>query len=989
MMTADGDGVSRGGSGAAESAYQALDEIAKAHARRILLGLIFLDDALRPQWHSMPEPPVGDAEPTRETALRKLQAADVITVHRGDDNQPRYVSVGSEALLENWPRLCEWVAGNRADLLARQKVAAAGAAWHERGRRDADLWSGSRIAIAERLTDGTGGDVELLDHLSKEFIAASRDRGRRVGGRALRRRRVLTAGGCALLLVACGTWLANDSPDGGAAQNAVRSQQLVTDAEALSGNPSLAEQLALAAYRYSPSQSATDLLYEMLSLPSDSTMAKTGSGILHLSAALDAPVVAASSKDRSFRIWNLADQKGAVLEATVRGVPAAALALSPDGTDLVAACRPDDLCLWDLSDVRHPKVEAFMNPKSAGPSLALTSIAFSPDGTLVAAAAEEGKTFVWSVRDPVHPRLVATLPNPMTAGEDLAAVAFSARDDLLAETIQDGRTRMWNLKDPTHPVLVATIGTGFQGLAFSPDGGMLAAAGDTRVSLWSLANPARPRPIDIQNACTTGSSGSTLDLHTVAFSPGGDQIAYSGEDTTDSQATVCIFNLSSANLDSGSPTAVSVPTDFTTFSLTYTSTGELLTAGPDGLIRQWRPPLQQIDGLVPAAHGTTFDISPDGRLLAGALAGPSFEPVGVGIWDVSTPAGPVLDATIPVDAQDVIFLTSRLLLTATGTGQVQLWDLSNPQSPREGASLGTAVIPANNGWSYSGEVNDNSAGNLVAVLGADDALHLWHVASAYDVRQLSSIPAGAAQQGPAGILPDGRTALFGTSTGIQWWGIKDPAHPVREGFTILPHVNVGMLGAAGSMMALGTPPGSGSSAVLDLADLGDGIPKSLVTITASASDAFGIADDGSLLAVTGDDGKSLTLWSTRNPGHPRRLATISVPQAQEIDFSSPATSMAVLSKGTVQVWSLRDPGAPALEETVAPPGVSQYLFEAEFAGSGPLFVDDFSTVYVVDVSPADLAERLCSSLGSAVTPVQWQRYAPGIPYLNPCSSSAG
>lgn len=991
------DMTDEGGAGAAESIYQALEDADRVQMRRILLRMIRLDDALRPQWRSVPRSELGNAEPARGIAVTALVRAGIVTVRR--EGREEYISIGSEALLATWPRLRDWVAESRADLLARQQVADAGASWHARGRRDADLWSGSRLAIASCFADG-GGDVELPDQLSLEFLAASMEHGRRAGSWVLRRRRALIAGACALLLVvAGGIWLSNGSSGDVGAQNAARSQQLVSAAEALSGSPVLAEQLALAAYRYSPSPSATDLLYKLFSQPSDSLMANAGGNILRISAASDAPLAAASSNDGninngSFRIWKLSGREAPALEATVRDVPSGALALSPEGTVLAAACHPSGLCLWNVADARHPKVGGLlMGPNSPEGHTPVTSIAFSPDGTLVAAAGENGKSYMWSVQDAAEPRLVTVLPNPMTSNDPLAGVAFSTRGDLLAETIQGGKTRLWNVKDPSRPVLEATIRTGFQAVAFSPDGNMLAAAGDTRAGLWNLGDPAHPQAIDIEDACATGSSGSVLDLHTIAFSPGGDQIAYSGQDVTDSQATLCILTLSPANLSLGSPTAVSLPTNFSTVSLAYTSTGELLTGGDGGLIRQWSAPLQQIDGLVPSGHGATFDISPDGHLLAGVLTGPLYRPVGVGVWDLSTPAGPVVEATIPVDAENVGFLTPHLLMTVTGTGRIRLWDLTDPLSPREGASLGSSVIPTTRDWSYSEEVTTNAAGTLVAVRGSDDTLHLWRVTSAYDVQQLSSIPVAGAGGGAVGILPDGRTALLVTSKGIQWWGIADPAHPVHGSFTPLPGANSGGGGGGGNIMLVGGPPGNGSDITFDLVAVDNGEVRSSVTLTKSAYYAFGVSNDGSLLATTGNYGRSLTLWSTRNPGHPQRLAVRSVPQTQNVVFNASGTTMAVVGEDSVQVWSLRDPGSPVLEGTFTPPSAgpqgTQNLLEEEFAASGRLFVEEFTTVYAVGGNSGDLAERLCASLGSAITPAQWKQHAPGVPYLNPCPPSGG
>lgn len=50
------------------------------------------------------------------------------------------------------------------------------------------------------------------------------------------------------------------------------------------------------------------------------------------------------------------------------------------------------------------------------------------------------------------------------------------------------------------PSPVATITTGYQAVAFSPDGTLLAAAGDANTGLWKLGNPAHPASIDINDA---------------------------------------------------------------------------------------------------------------------------------------------------------------------------------------------------------------------------------------------------------------------------------------------------------------------------------------------------------------------------------------------------------------------------------------------------------------------------------------------------------
>jgi WD40 repeat protein len=992
----------------AESVYQELNASMQDEARKIILRLIRLDDALQPHWRTSSKRELDELEPGHETALRTLQEAGLVAVSQEDDPRNEIVATGSGELLETWPRLRGWITENRSGLLIRQQTAAAAAAWQAAGRRERDLWDQPRMTVAAAISD-IHGDVGPLDRLSREFLNASEDRTRRKPrDLPLRHPRALTAAACALLIVIAGViWGAAGSSSGNSAvRNTTRSQQLITDAEEESAsNPVIAEQLALAAYRYSPSQAATALLYKIFSQPSDNPVADTGSGILRISAASGAPLVAVSSgngKTGSFRLWAFSSRASPVLDATVSHVPSAALALSPDGASLAAACNPG-LCLWSVTSPRHPVAEAVLRKKRSGSAASggITSMAFSSDGDLLAAASEAGKTYVWSVRDPRRPSLITTLPNPMTTDDPLAGVAFSGQDKLLAETIQGGQTRLWSLRDASRPALVATIGTGYQSVQFSPDGTMLAAAGGTRVALWHLTDPAHPRLVSIQNGCTTGSTGSALDLHAIAFSPDGDQIAYSGQDTTDSDATMCVLNLSASNLASGKPTAASIPTNFASLALAYTAGGILLSGGQDGVLRQWQAPLQQIDGLVPATHGASFDVSQDGRLLAGILEGPlagdTYQPAGVGLWDVSTPSGPVIDSTIPVLAESVTFLTPDTLLIATQSGQIQLWDVGDPGAPRKGASLGDAVIPDNSGWSFSGEVTSTSTGTLVSVLGADGSLHLWRVSSAFRVRQLSVMPTDGAEKGPAGILPDGRTAMLVTGAGIQWISLADPSRPVLGSFTHLPNANVGegSSATARGLFLAGSPAGNGNSATYDLVGLDDGTVTSSVILTRSASDAMAISADGTITVVGGDGNRNLTIWATADPGHPRRLAAISIPRSDFIALNSSHTLLAVdgsaMSSASVQIWSLRDPGTPVLTGTFAPPPEDGdvVLNEQEFSPSGLLFLQNLSTVYLISTSSTDLTGQLCSSLRTPITSAQWQQYAPGVPYLNPCPASRG
>jgi WD40 repeat protein len=858
-------------------------------------------------------------------------------------------------------------------------------------------WSG-QLENKDADARGTDNAVEAAaDAADVNTLAAKRALPRRYR----RNRIVLVALAVLALIAAVVTGISTSqrhSPTLGAEQ---RSTRLIADARELGSDPGLAVQLAVAAYRSSPSRAAADLLYSMLDQPTDSVVATTHSQTLRVATQAKGSLAAATSADGNLRIWKLADGTAPVLETTIHAIPTA-VALAPTRPLLAGPCRTPALCLWNLSDPRHPVIASQLPSAARGTPGAgkagITSMAVSPDGTLLAAAKENGYTVLWSIADPAHPRFLASLANPVhVTSDDLAGVAFDPRGGLLATTLQNGGTKLWDVSDPARPASVATINTGYQAVAFSPDGSMLAAGGDTKIGLWRLADRARPAPISVQSACTANPKAALMDIQTVAFSPDGSRLSYSGSDasTTDNRnAELCLLDTSPRSLDSGSPVAVGIPTGFGIISLAYTPRGVLVTGGPDGVIRQWRPSQQRVGGLAPT-DSMSWTVSPSGRLLAAPIEEKGLQALyqgtsSFGVWDISVPAGPTLDAVVRIPAAMIQFIGPAVVLTVDQKGAVRLWDLRDPHHPVAAASLGRALVSAAKGYTFSGEVTSDTAGDLVAVLGGDARLHLWRVTRGPHAKEVGSVPATDASQGPAGILGDGRSALIVTSAGIQWWNISDPAHPVRGAFSPLSGANKGMGQSADTLMAAANAPGSTrAKGTLDLFDVADGRLRSSVTLSRSAASQLALAADARLLATTADADDILVLWGISEPGHPRRLAALTVPNIQGIAFDPSKHLMADWNASTVQLWDIGKPAAPLLRASFTPPSqqgsATGKISTAQFTASGKtLLVAAGDSVFPFDANPAALANRLCSSAGSPITPAQWRRYAPGVPYQNPC-----
>ena len=963
--------------------YVRSSEYNEAAARGLLTNLVRL--------------PIGSAAATRRTALRgdltedewrlaQLLAATRLLVTGRNAEDAETVELAHEALISAWSELNGLVKTNEAFLKWRESLRHDMARW-EAGKRAPELLPGP-AAIA-----GAQGREAELSEGERAYLRQGRARRR---SRA-RRRGTAFALVIVLILAAATAGVISKRLNDDTARSAAagRANSLAADAAALaSTDPGLAAQLAIAAYRTSPTSSAVSQLYSTLDTPIDSVVDSTGNEILRTATQADGPLAAAIDLNGSLRIWNASASGALALDATVH-VQNSGIALAPHRALLAAGCSTANaLCLWSLADPKHPTVLSQLPLRGTSP---VPSMAFNADGTLLAGASENGTTYLWSIAQVTHPQALGSLANPGPGTlDDLAAVAFSPRAELLATTIQDGETELWNLADPSHPAAEATLKTGYQAVAFSPDGSMLAAAGDLQMGLWTLQNPAKPASIDLSGGCTPESDG-TLDFSTAAFSPDGSRIAFSGTDTTDPHGELCSMTLDSDNLHpgvAGSSVVSGTLIGFGTISMAYTEAGGLLTGGNDGTLRQWRWPLQESSTANLGGTGSGWALTQSGDLMA-AQIGDNQNVDPLGIWDLKASGGPKLEATVtlPASLESVQFLSEDALLTVDHNGTVVLWNLDNPRNPVQVASLGTTNFLTSGGSLIEGtEVTADNAGTLVAVSGGDNRLHLWRISSTLHATEVGSIAVQDTTSDFAGILNDGRTVFVTTPTGIQWWNTTDPAHPALTAESKLKGANKGSFISIYNVFAATTDESGLSSvtASVDLFGVSQGKVTSRTVPTDTVGQTLNVSDDGHLLAATGAANDTINLWDITDPAHPREISAVATGQTDIVDISISPNDRQMIdwssAKSTLQVWNISNPDAPVLAYTIADPsGSNTYVGNAGFVGSGSLLAVGFNaSTYYYDTDPDTLAGQLCGYVSASMTPTQWQRYAPQIAYQNPC-----
>ena len=258
----------------------------------------------------------------------------------------------------------------------------------------------------------------------------------------------------------------------------------------------------------------------------------------------------------------------------------------------------------------------------------------------------------------VDPAKVLALPSTVQVlrhGADVGGVAFSPDGRLLATACDDRSARVWEVIGGQERARV-THDSYVWGVAFSPDGRLLATAGSDRTAgVWEVTSGQELVQVIHYNGSVTG----------VAFSPDGRLLATASED-----GTARVWEVTSGQ------ELVQVTHEDWVWGVAFSPDGRLLaTASADKTARVWEVTSGQERTRVTHdsyVYGVAF--SPDGRLLATASADNTAR-----VWEVTSGQE---RARVTHDAQvmGVAFSPDgRLLATASEDGTARVWEVTSGQ----------------------------------------------------------------------------------------------------------------------------------------------------------------------------------------------------------------------------------------------------------------------------------------------------------------------
>jgi WD40 repeat protein/serine/threonine protein kinase len=397
---------------------------------------------------------------------------------------------------------------------------------------------------------------------------------------------------------------------------------------------------------------------------------------------------------------------------------------SPDGSMVATSAGPEVL-VWDAKTAERTY--------SLTASSRFATVAFSPDSSGLATGMWDGTTIVWQLGIDGAQQVLTV------AGHDAVVtdVAFSPDGKRLATASVDGAVNVWDVTPGGSHEWLAVPGA--QGLAYSPDGSVLATTS-------TAEETPRPQTIGAANIhlwdAVAGRPLGTLRGHrdeiiALDFALEGNRVASASLDGTariwntredvppvilDDRAPGQTRFVVEVSFSPDGKTVATSHSDGGSIRLWDATTGEQLTTFHD-------------ESGDPVPGNWRVDFSPDGKILAAPSDGNLF------VWDVST-GEVVAHRTVPAIGNIAFSPDGQRLLGIGGDGVLHVWDT---QTWRERATVEATAA----------DVQTSPVENLAATVDLAGMVRLWQIQPLREILVVSPGPSGYI--GPDGLAfsPDG------------------------------------------------------------------------------------------------------------------------------------------------------------------------------------------------------------------------------------------